>query len=598
MKSKEVDLDMERLIRSAEGPSLSKEFEELLKSLKTSLNDNHFKYKKALDKTINFIRVIKVNKDNFLEEKIVVNANDSGTDRCMQVSLNCLISRRASELDIFISKVRFITSEDTMLLTTLRDAQVAAFPEAYLQPSKGSKGGEKKKEDDKKDEEKKRRGERKSRKPHDDSETQTTLKIQTQSTQTSAQPTISTISNIKPSQTSKPKFLYKQTSNSFLKIPITSSQINLKKMTTLPLSKPSLKFKHKFVGRKPKKVKPTKKVEVTERAICNCFKESDFLPLNWCSSDEDHFQYLADEIIRDWIVSLREVRIYFEDGKDTITRAWRSSLSEERRRRHDEEIHMYIKRLEELKAKGMSRISKDGRFLNIRAGGFSRFCIEVLDQVYPKDELTEFLKKEEILRKQLKREQEVIKAWKSSRNSTDDEAYPSKAESEYTLKDKDTHSLIEKKPISKAKLAKLNEKYGSVSKNFVTEESSRVKDTKRVNVGHLSMKQLNDRLEKIEGNRKSLWYLDSGCSKHMTGDSTLLTKFMERGSPSITFADDIKGQVNNHPDLKVRRPSSDNETEFKNSAMRLFYEENGIMHEFSAARTPQQNRVVERKNDP
>ncbi|KAL8121885.1 hypothetical protein AgCh_018575 [Apium graveolens] len=41
---------------------------------------------------------------------------------------------------------------------------------------------------------------------------------------------------------------------------------------------------------------------------------------------------------------------------------------------------------------------------------------------------------------------------------------------------------------------------------------------------------------------------------------------------------------------------SDNGTEFRNSTMRLFYEENGIMHEFSAPRTPQQNGVLERKN--
>ncbi|KAL8099480.1 hypothetical protein AgCh_031928 [Apium graveolens] len=64
--NKEVDLDMERLIRAAEGPSLSREFDELLKVLKASLNNNHFIYKKALDKTINFIRVIMVNQDNFL----------------------------------------------------------------------------------------------------------------------------------------------------------------------------------------------------------------------------------------------------------------------------------------------------------------------------------------------------------------------------------------------------------------------------------------------------------------------------------------------------------------------------------------------------
>ncbi|KAK1364655.1 hypothetical protein POM88_040216 [Heracleum sosnowskyi] len=54
--------------------------------------------------------------------------------------------------------------------------------------------------------------------------------------------------------------------------------------------------------------------------------------------------------------------------------------------------------------------------------------------------------------------------------------------------------------------------------------------------------------------------------------------------------------VNNHPDFKVRRIRSDNGTEFKNSTMKMFCEENGILHEFSAARTPQQNGVVERKN--
>ncbi|KAL8156130.1 hypothetical protein AgCh_001286 [Apium graveolens] len=52
-------------------------------------------------------------------------------------------------------------------------------------------------------------------------------------------------------------------------------------MTTLPLAKPSLKFKLKSVGRMPKKVKPAKEVEVTERAIYNCFKEFDFLPLDY-----------------------------------------------------------------------------------------------------------------------------------------------------------------------------------------------------------------------------------------------------------------------------------------------------------------------------
>ena len=41
--------------------------------------------------------------------------------------------------------------------------------------------------------------------------------------------------------------------------------------------------------------------------------------------------------------------------------------------------------------------------------------------------------------------------------------------------------------------------------------------------------------------KKNLWYLDSGCSRHMTGDPTLLTKFVEKAGPSITFGDDSKG---------------------------------------------------------
>ena len=45
----------------------------------------------------------------------------------------------------------------------------------------------------------------------------------------------------------------------------------------------------------------------------------------------------------------------------------------------------------------------------------------------------------------------------------------------------------------------------------------------------------------VQGNRKNLWYLDSGCSRHMTGDSTLLTEFKERAGTSITFGDDSKG---------------------------------------------------------
>ena len=90
--------------------------------------------------------------------------------------------------------------------------------------------------------------------------------------------------------------------------------------------------------------------------------------------------------------------------KDTATRAWRSVLAEwliereerrkrneaeyeERKRKYDEEIEIYIKGSEELKAKGMSRISKDGKFLNIKVDKFTRFRIDLLNGYRKTDRL-------------------------------------------------------------------------------------------------------------------------------------------------------------------------------------------------------------------
>jgi transposase InsO family protein len=48
--------------------------------------------------------------------------------------------------------------------------------------------------------------------------------------------------------------------------------------------------------------------------------------------------------------------------------------------------------------------------------------------------------------------------------------------------------------------------------------------------------------------------------------------------------------------LRIKKIRSDNGTEFKNSQIEGFVEEEGIKHEFSSPYTPQQNGVVERKN--
>jgi transposase InsO family protein len=48
--------------------------------------------------------------------------------------------------------------------------------------------------------------------------------------------------------------------------------------------------------------------------------------------------------------------------------------------------------------------------------------------------------------------------------------------------------------------------------------------------------------------------------------------------------------------LKIKKIGSDNGTEFKNSQIEGFLEEDGIKHEFSSPNRPQQNGVVQRKN--
>jgi len=54
--------------------------------------------------------------------------------------------------------------------------------------------------------------------------------------------------------------------------------------------------------------------------------------------------------------------------------------------------------------------------------------------------------------------------------------------------------------------------------------------------------------------------------------------------------------VQNEKDLKIKILRSDHGGEFKNESFEKFCDENGILHNFSRPRTPQQNGVVERKN--
>jgi transposase InsO family protein len=55
-------------------------------------------------------------------------------------------------------------------------------------------------------------------------------------------------------------------------------------------------------------------------------------------------------------------------------------------------------------------------------------------------------------------------------------------------------------------------------------------------------------------------------------------------------------RAQNEFDAKVKKTRSDNGSEFKNTQVQDYLDQEGIKHEFSAPYTPQQNGVAERKN--
>nr|GEW85584.1 hypothetical protein [Tanacetum cinerariifolium] len=150
-----------------------------------------------------------------------------------------------------------------------------------------------------------------------------------------------------------------------------------------------------------------------------------------------------------------------------------------------------------------------------------------------------------------------------------------------------------------------------------------------------------------------LWIIDSGCSKHMTGNRALLTNFLEKFLGTVCFGNNDFAVIAGYGDVglevafrkstcfvrneegvdlltgdrssnlytislnKVASNSStcllakktqvnlqlqvqcvriDNGTEFNNKILAKFFDEVGITQQFSGARTPQQNGVVERRN--
>nr|GEV28677.1 hypothetical protein [Tanacetum cinerariifolium] len=91
-------------------------------------------------------------------------------------------------------------------------------------------------------------------------------------------------------------------------------------------------------------------------------------------------------------------------------------------------------------------------------------------------------------------------------------------------------------------------------------------------------------------------YWDSGCSRHITGNISYLSKYEPYDGGYVSFGQGGGKITENLKDLKVKIIRCDNGGEFKNKEMNEFCTKKGIRREFSNARTPQQNRVAKRRN--
>jgi transposase InsO family protein len=82
----------------------------------------------------------------------------------------------------------------------------------------------------------------------------------------------------------------------------------------------------------------------------------------------------------------------------------------------------------------------------------------------------------------------------------------------------------------------------------------------------------------------------------MSSDWESRVFFLQEKSQTQETLKKFLKQAQNEFRLGIKKIRSDNRTEFKNSQIEGFLEEEGIKHEFSSPYTPQQNDVVERKN--
>nr|GEV71569.1 hypothetical protein [Tanacetum cinerariifolium] len=101
-----------------------------------------------------------------------------------------------------------------------------------------------------------------------------------------------------------------------------------------------------------------------------------------------------------------------------------------------------------------------------------------------------------------------------------------------------------------------------------------------------------------------LWIINSGCSKHMTGNRALLTNFVEMFLGTVRFGNNNFAVITGYEDVvigsmmikKVYYVKRLGHNLFSSKTLSKFFDEVRISQQFSAARTLQQNGFMERRN--
>ncbi|GJT57499.1 retrovirus-related pol polyprotein from transposon TNT 1-94 [Tanacetum coccineum] len=129
-------------------------------------------------------------------------------------------------------------------------------------------------------------------------------------------------------------------------------------------------------------------------------------------------------------------------------------------------------------------------------------------------------------------------------------------------------------------------------------------------LSHLNFGTINDltRLDLVDGLPKFKygkrspvgfayeWEKSKKASHHVIGSKYTWVYFLRSKDETPEIIKKFIAQAQLNYKAKVCKIRTDNGTEFKNTTLKAHYEKLGIMQQFSIARTPQQNGVVERRN--